>query len=55
MAQQHSDPAAAVAFQSDVARALARRPADMPLHAQVKEKKGDTASPVEKNPKDKQR
>jgi hypothetical protein len=54
MTQQHSDPAAALAFQSDVARALARRPADMPLHAQTKEGTRDEASSAEKNPKEKQ-
>ena len=54
MAQQQSDPAAVLAFQSDIARALARRPSDMPLHAQVKEKARDEASSAAKNPKEQQ-
>ncbi|GAB2496862.1 hypothetical protein GCM10027084_07530 [Pseudoxanthomonas sangjuensis] len=44
MAQHHSDTAAAVAFQSDIARALSRRAADMPLHSQVQANKGGSAS-----------
>ena len=36
MAQHLSDSAAVLAFQSDIARALARRICDTPLHAQAR-------------------
>jgi hypothetical protein len=51
MARHHSGAAAAaVAFRSDIARALARRAADMPLHSQVRpQAKADASVPDKKN------
>ncbi len=49
MPQQQSDTAAQVAFQSDIARALARRTGDMPLHSRVtgnEQTEAEAASPA---------